>query len=102
FSTLKSVFAQAGMKNSQLAVNQTHFYTLVTSLHALDLEEEYGLDELKRKLVQFAKMIENPSLAPKGKNKAMKDYLALSSQKTTHPGRRADRQDLFAGILAAI
>jgi hypothetical protein len=102
FTTLRSVFAQAGMKTSQLAVNQTHFYTLATSLHALNLLEEYEPNELKRKLAAFAAMIEDPRQAPAGKHKAMREYMTLSSQKTTHPGRRMDRQRLFADILAAI
>jgi hypothetical protein len=102
FNTLKSVFAPKHMKKSQLATNQTHLYTLITSLHSLQLEDHYGRDELKRKLEAFAKMIDDPSLAPKGIGKTVRDYLALSSQKTTHPGRRADRQRLFARILEVI
>lgn len=102
FQTLKSIFAPKRMKESQFATNQTHLYTLITSLHALQLEDRYGRDELKRRMEIFADIVDDPSLAPQGAKKTVKDYLTLSSQKTTHPGRRADRQKLFERILDAI
>ena len=102
FNTLNSVFAQSGMKTSQLATNQTHFYTLATSIHSLDLKETYGLDELKRKLKDLSGMIDGDIKAPRGSTARLEEYMELSSKQTTHPGRRQARQDLFEKLLEAI
>jgi Protein of unknown function DUF262 len=99
FATLKSIFAPAGMKKSRLATDQTHFYTMVTSLFALDLQERYGLAELKRKMEVFAGILDNQSPPPKGTSKRFRQYMELSSRQTTNPGRREDRQKAFEGLM---
>jgi len=101
FRFFRSVYAQSGVKASRLATDQPHFYTMVTSVHALKLMEQYGQPVLRKKLFQMSKLIDGKIMAPKGKKKAFDEYMALSSKQTTHPGRRNARQELFAEILEA-
>lgn len=102
FEFLRSFYAQAGVKTSKLAKDQPHFYTMVTSLRALGLMDQYGIDDLQRRLLQMSKIIDGKMPPPKGKAKALKEYIDLSSKQTTHPGRRASRQHLFAELIAAL
>jgi hypothetical protein len=102
FKFLKSVYAQSGVKTSRLAKDQPHFYTMVTSLHALRLIDQYGYDDLKRRLVNMSRIIDGKTSPPKGKAKALKQYMELSSKQTTHPGRRASRQNLFAELIESL
>jgi Protein of unknown function DUF262 len=102
FGLLKSFYSEAGVKTSRLAKDQPHFYTMVTSLHALGLIDKYGVDDLKRRLLQMSRIIDGKKSPPKGKAKALKEYLDLSSKQTTHPGRRATRQSLFVELVAGL
>jgi len=87
------------MKESKLASDQPHFYTMVTAIHASDLIAKYGTDALKKKLVQMARLSDGKTKAPAGKARQFKEYMELSSKQTTHPGRRTSRQALFEEIL---
>lgn len=102
FAFLRTVYAQPGFKASKMATDQPHFYTMITSIHALNLVEKYGADELKKKLVGMSRIIDEKQAPPKGKTNALNEYIDISSKQTTHPGRRAKRQDLFASILDAV
>jgi hypothetical protein len=102
FTFLKSLYIQPGVKTSKLATDQPHFYTLVTSLHALNLVNLYGAPELKRKLTEMSRIISGTANPPNGLTKTYKEYIELSSKQTTHPGRRLSRQNKFAEIIAAL
>jgi hypothetical protein len=102
FKFLKSVYTESGVKTSRLAKDQPHFYTMVTSLHALSLIDQYGEDDLKRRLVKMSRILDEKERPPKGKGNAFKEYVELSSKQTTHPGRRASRQKLFAELIASL
>jgi hypothetical protein len=102
FKFLRGLYSQKGMKDSKLVTDQPHFYTMVTSIHALNLIGEYGDAELKRKLVNLSGVVEGDVPPPKGKANMRKEYLELSSKQTTHPSRRASRQDRFVELLAAV
>jgi hypothetical protein len=102
FKALRDIMSTASMKASRLATDQPHFYTLATSIHALDLVGKYGLPKLNQKVTAFAKIVEGKRKPPQGTSKAFREYMDLASQKTTHPGRRDARQAAFAEILEAI
>jgi len=74
---------------------------MVTSIHSLNLIEEYGDSDLKRRLVAVAGIIDGTLAPPHGKSRVLKEYMDLSSKQTIHPGRRASRQKLFAELLEA-
>jgi hypothetical protein len=102
FSFLRSVYGRDGISKSRLATDQPHNYTMLTAIHGLDLIGAYGKDELGRKLREMANLVDGKRKAPDGKGKAFKEYMDLSSAKTTHPGRRTTRQALFAEILQVL
>jgi len=97
FAFLKGFYAQAGIKASKLATDQPHFYTMVTSIYTLGMVNKY--DDLGRRLGAVAKMVDGAAAAPHGKGQTLKQYMELSSKQTTHPGRRDDRQRLFAELV---
>lgn len=102
FKFLRSLYAQKGMKESRLARDQPHFYTMVTSLLATPIEKQYGTDDLKRRLLEVSRVLDKKAAAPKGKHAALKEYMELSSRQTTHPGRRDARQKLFLDLIDAV
>ena len=102
FKFLASVYSAASIKKSKLATDQPHFYTMVTSISALGLIAKYGRQDLKRRLIELAAVVDGKKAAPTGKKEALGKYLSLSSKQTTHPGRREERQALFAELLEAL
>jgi hypothetical protein len=75
---------------------------MVTSIYDLNLRELYGDIELKRKVVGFSKLMSEESKPSREIAKNFKEYMTLSSKQTTHPGRRASRQEEFAKIIEAL
>jgi hypothetical protein len=102
FKLLRSLYARAGIKESRLAKDQPHFYTMVTAILALNLIGQYGSDDLQRRLAAMSQIIDGKAHAPRGMAKVLKEYMELSSKQTTHPGRRAARQERFAELLEAV
>ena len=102
FKFLRELYSRPSVKTSKLVADQPHFYTMVTSIHAVDLIDHFGAMELKSRLERLAQIIDGKDKAPKGKAKVLKEYIALSSKQTTHPGRRKARQELFVELVEAI
>jgi len=90
-----------GLANTPLARDQTHFYTMVTSMVFLDLLSNYDSESLKAKLINFGKLIDMP---PKSGNlaKPMAEYLELSQRQTSTLSRREGRQKLFNEMIDAL
>lgn len=91
---------------SRFAVDQTHFYTMITSIIGGDLLKAHGgppaRGELERKLVKFAKIMDGKAKPPKAVAMAVEDYQTASAKQTTHIGQREARQARFLEILGAI
>ena len=102
FKFLRELYSRPSVKTSKLVADQPHFYTMVTSIHAVDLIDHFGAMELKSRLERLAQIVDGNDKAPKGKAKVLKEYLALSSKQTTHPGTRKARQELFVELVEAI
>lgn len=102
FAFLRSAYGQDGISKSRLATDQPHNYTMMTSIHALNLETLYGRDELKRRLKEMARLLDGKRKPPQGKGHVFKEYMELSSKQTTHPGRRASRQEKFSELVDAL
>ena len=102
FKFLRELYSRPSVKTSKLVADQPHFYTMVTSIHAVDLIDHFGAMELKSRLERLAQIVDGKDKAPKGKAKVLKEYLALSSKQTTHPGTRKARQELFVELVEAI
>jgi Protein of unknown function DUF262 len=106
FGFFKEAYKANNLKNSRLATNQIHFYTMITSVIAGDLIVTVGAAELTRKLTAFAYILDDdlehaPQVDP-GTTAAMQVYKDLSEKQTTHIGRRDERQKKFIEVLNAL
>ena len=73
FSFIRGLYAQPGVGASNLATDQPHFYTMVTSIHALGLIDKYGAGELRRKLIVLSRIIDAKTPPPKGMAKGRRN-----------------------------
>ena len=97
FRFLKKTYAK-GLGATPLAKDQTHFYTMFTSLLSAELLETIEEGVLQKKLLKMAKLITSPP--PRGKfAMRMEEYMEFSQKQTTHPGRRDERQRIFVEII---
>lgn len=94
FKFLKLAYQNDGLNGSRLVTNQIHFYTMVTAVLANSLMDVYDEKALINKLVEFGKIVDGAT-PPSVLKDVIKEYRELSAKHTTHPGRRADRQDKF-------
>jgi hypothetical protein len=105
FKFLSDAYASnVDLRRSRFATDQTHFYTLVTTLldsNLLAVKNKVPPDvkNLQAKLVAFAKIIDGKSKAPKRLAPKFQEYQTASSKQTTHIGQREIRQRLFLEIL---
>jgi hypothetical protein len=107
FKFLHECYAQGRFDKTRFATDQTHFYTMVTSLLSSGLLafNTGGISrvELRRKLLAFAKTIDDGPLPSDRKlASAIRNYKQASTKQTTHVGQRVERQDLFIQIVEAI
>ena len=103
FVFLRKAYAHNGFTNSKLATDQPRFYTLVTSLLGTDLLSRFSTEELTRRLVTFAKIIDGKASPPTSEMVSIvQQYEAVSERQTTHPGRRDKRQQLLLKALDAL
>ncbi|HXD34639.1 MAG TPA: DUF262 domain-containing protein [Pyrinomonadaceae bacterium] len=101
-AALRSVFSflakayNPRLGKTRLATDNTHFYTMITSLIAGDLMEDYSEPVLTKKLLAFARIIDGGTLPkPPRLKKLLEDYIDVSSKQTTDVSRRDSRQALF-------
>ena len=102
FRFLRGLYSRPAVKTSKLIADQPHFYTMVTSIHALNLIERFDALELTNRLAGLAGIIDGKEKAPKGTARILKEYMNLSSKQTTHPGRRILRQEAFINLVKSI
>jgi hypothetical protein len=102
FTFLERAYKNTYILISRLATDQTHFYTLASSLLASDLLASYKEDVLIDKLAKFARLIDgadDPALHGEQIAEPIKRYLDLSTEKTTDAARRKERQQQFTQAL---
>lgn len=98
FTFLRTAYKQSPrLGSSRLATDQTHFYTLATSLLSSGLLDAYQENDLIAKLTNFAILVDksyDPTkpISDKPLDQAIAKYMALSTEKTTDATRRKDRQ----------
>jgi hypothetical protein len=97
---------KSSLAKSRFATDQTHFYTMVTSLLSSGLlffKNGVAPDTkmLQQKILAFAKMIDDATL-PKNSPKlsaAIKEYREISQKQTTDASQREERERLFLQII---
>ena len=99
---------KAGLRDTRLATDYSHFYIMATSLLSGDLLAQDAGDpertELIAKLLKFSKFLE-PSPTLPGDADIRSDtlsYLSLSTRQTTDSKKRKQRQSLFEKIVKFI
>jgi hypothetical protein len=97
FSFLAKAYKNSSLGDTQLAVEQTYFYTMITSLIDSDLLSKYSPEELIPRLVRFARSLS----APGKPSKQLKKFIELSSDRTTDTPRRDERQKQFVALVAS-
>ncbi len=80
-------------------IDQTHSYTMITSILRADLITLYGKDALSRKIQVFAHLLEKVRTKDRRLNSLLKRYLEESEKQTTHVSRRENRDKLFVQII---
>ncbi|HSY89996.1 MAG TPA: DUF262 domain-containing protein [Candidatus Binatus sp.] len=99
FQFLQEAYKTSTLGDSRLATDQTHFYTVATSLLGSDLLKRYSAAALTKKFVKFAGLIEKPhdphEFSTDPLKQAVSTYQTLSTEKTTDATRRKDRQTEF-------
>jgi len=101
FAFLKDAY-KGSLGTSRVATDQTHFYTMVTSMSKSDLLARYGESQLLKKLEAFAALLTGATKAPAGLKKPFESYRDLSVSKTTDASRRVERDRLFTQIIDAV
>ena len=104
FRFLQKAYREHGLGDTLLATNQTHFYTMATSLLSSGLLEKHSEDSLAGKLVKFGRILDQSETRPTGKSiaNALARYENLSTGRTTDTDRRKTRQTKFVQIVNAL
>jgi len=102
FGFLATAYKTSQLRKTKLATNQIHFYTMLTSIIAGRLLDEFSEDDLKRRLVLVGKLIDGDTKVPKALKNPLLLYLELSQRQTTHVNRREQRQEKFLEIVNGV
>ncbi len=102
FKFIDLLYKSKQVKESPLARDQTHFYTLVTSIIAENLLTSYTQEELIKKCTAFSKALSSKSTHKTSIQKDIKDYLDLSKRSTADADNRSKRQALFVSLIKSI
>jgi hypothetical protein len=104
FQFLNKSYHKTSLGDSRLAADQTHFYTMITSIHEGDLLGTHQPEDLAKRLATFGELIEAPK-PPRGMRKPwqkVREYLELSTKQTTDVSRRTVRGSRFLEIIASL
>jgi hypothetical protein len=96
FDFLASAYKTTELSRTRLATDQTHFYTMATSLLDSDLIAENSSQGLAEALVVFGNgIVGAPAIKGKTFAQLMDEYRDLSAKQTSDVSRRARRGDIF-------
>ncbi len=102
FGFLAKAYKTKRLVNTRLCTNQIHFYTMVTSIIAGNLLDQFSASELTRKLVAFGQIIDEKAVTPRKLEETVATYRDLSARQTTHVSRREMRQVQFIKVIEAL
>lgn len=104
FRFLRVAYRKGGLASTPLATNQTHFYTMVTSMLSSDMLKDYPESLLTEKLIKLGEILDGRAARPTEKKMAgaLKQYETLSRDRTTDTDRRKTRQSKFAQIIKGL
>ncbi len=104
FKFLGRAYKEAGLGKLRLATDQTHFYSMVTSIIAGNLLSKYSPEVLMGKLVAFSKILEEKVTIPDDDPLAIhfRVYRSTAAKQTTDVSRRETRQKEFLAAVEAL
>jgi len=102
FRFLKSLLPS--MKGSRFFTDQTHSYTMITSMLRGGLLDVIGEGPLAEKLKSFSALLDDDKTVATNKKLAarLREYRDLSTKQTTHVSRRNLRDTLFVEIINSL
>lgn len=104
FQFLGKAYKDTPLADTRLATDQTHFYTMVTSIIAGDLLSKYDAEDLGRRLVRFANVLEEKEvlLDDNPASGQIKKYRETSARQTTDISKREERQKQFLSAIEVL
>lgn len=92
------LYRQKSLINSQIAKDQTHFYTSVTTIIKYDLLNKIGESLLMDKMMIFNNLLDG-TVTDKRFDSKIKKYKSLSESHTTDGAKRLERESIFKEII---
>jgi hypothetical protein len=92
FDFLADAYRKSELNKTRFATDQTHFYTMVTTIIAKHMLDEYEASDLSFALCEFNTLLDKSFTKLSGLSKIVKDYKAQSAKQTSDSARRDDRQ----------
>jgi hypothetical protein len=84
---------------TKFATDQPQFYTLITTLLSTDLIGKYSKDDLVKRILAAANIINGAASVPTNMRRPVGEYRAAAEKQTTHPNNRAKRQTALESII---
>lgn len=100
FSFLRSQISKLG--KSRLFTDQTHSYTMITSIMRADLVKVYGAAALANKLAKFSALLDGARTSDRALHRLRASYLEQSERQTTDASRRQQRDRLFVEMVPSL
>jgi hypothetical protein len=98
FSFYWRMYKKMKMIDSQVAKDQTHFYTSITSIIKFNMLDHYEEIKLMKKIKFFNDLLDG-KVTDKKFSKKIKEYKLLSESHTTDPKKRIEREIIFKSII---
>ena len=107
FYFLEKSYSETRLGETPLATDLVHFYTMVTTLLSSSLLDADGAPPdyvgVRVRLLAFADLLSEEAIPPNEEiETALKEYREAATRQTTHPGRRAKRNEKLLEILEAL
>jgi hypothetical protein len=103
FSFLADAYRNKGGEATRFATDQTHFYTLATTLLGTNILDVYEYADLAVGMVDFDTVLTNPSKwRIPGLRRPLAQYQELSTRQTSDSTKRADRQKYFEEVIGLL
>lgn len=103
FTLIKRAYKENQLQDSKFAKDQTHFYTMITTLLKSNLLDNFNEEDLRKRLSNFSLQLDSPKTHPNASiRKKLRTYLSLSEKHTTDITNREQRENLFYEIVSAI
>jgi len=105
FQFLGGAYKETSLGGTRLATDQTHFYSMVTTIIGDDLLSAYDPAVLQHRLAVFGEIIDGTTVVVQEDHPALlpiKKYRELSVRQTTDVSRREERQKQFKAAIDAL